>query len=48
MYGLQKMGVWWFDTKYTLGIIIAGLPPLEGMAFFSFVFHFPAFSPISV
>ncbi len=26
-------GVWWFDTKYTLGIVIAGLP-LEEWLFF--------------
>lgn len=30
------MGVWWFNTDYTLGIIIAGLP-LEEMLFFIFI-----------
>ncbi|WP_257574886.1 lycopene cyclase domain-containing protein [Hydrobacter penzbergensis] len=28
-----KMGVWWFDRNYTLGIVIAGLP-LEEWLFF--------------
>lgn len=29
-------GVWWFNTDYTLGIVIAGLP-LEEMLFFIFI-----------
>ncbi|MCL1665739.1 lycopene cyclase [Elizabethkingia ursingii] len=33
-----KMGVWWFDTKYTLGIIIAGLPLEEWLFFFCIPF----------
>ena len=33
-----KMGVWWFDTKYTLGIIIAGLPLEEWLFFFCLPF----------
>ncbi|WP_417264701.1 lycopene cyclase domain-containing protein [Brumimicrobium sp.] len=28
-----KMGVWWFDTNYTTGIVLLGLP-LEEMLFF--------------
>ncbi|ULT23400.1 lycopene cyclase domain-containing protein [Sphingobacterium sp. E70] len=39
-------GVWWFNTKYTLGIVLAGLP-LEEWLFLS-LFLFPAYSPISV
>ncbi|OPB92541.1 lycopene cyclase domain-containing protein [Elizabethkingia occulta] len=31
-----RMGIWWFDTQYTLGIIIAGLP-LEEWLFFYFI-----------
>ncbi|AQW96719.1 lycopene cyclase domain-containing protein [Elizabethkingia anophelis] len=33
-----KMGVWWFDTEYTLGIIIAGLPLEEWLFFFCIPF----------
>ncbi|MET7036353.1 lycopene cyclase domain-containing protein [Elizabethkingia miricola] len=33
-----KMGVWWFDTKYTLGIIIVGLPLEEWLFFFCIPF----------
>jgi lycopene cyclase domain-containing protein len=29
-------GVWWFDTKYTLGLIVAGLP-VEEWLFFIFI-----------
>jgi lycopene cyclase domain len=29
-------GVWWFDTKYTIGLVIAGLP-LEEWLFFIFI-----------
>ncbi|WP_286735461.1 MULTISPECIES: lycopene cyclase domain-containing protein [Sphingobacterium] len=29
-------GVWWFDTRYTLGLVIAGLP-LEEWLFFIFI-----------
>lgn len=29
-------GVWWFDTNYTLGLVIAGLP-LEEILFFFFI-----------
>ncbi|WP_104383033.1 lycopene cyclase domain-containing protein [Sphingobacterium sp. HMA12] len=29
-------GVWWFDTRYTMGLIIAGLP-LEEWLFFIFI-----------
>lgn len=33
-----KMGVWWFDTRYTLGIIIAGLPLEEWLFFYCIPF----------
>lgn len=29
-----KMGVWWFNTDYTTGVILAGLPIEEWMFFF--------------
>lgn len=29
-----KMGVWWFNTDYTIGLVIAGLPLEEWMFFF--------------
>ena len=29
-------GVWWFDTRYTIGVVIAGLP-LEEWLFFIFI-----------
>lgn len=33
-----KMGVWWFDTNYTIGWILAGLPLEEWLFFFCIPF----------
>ena len=41
------MGVWWFDTSYTLGLTIFGLP-LEEWLFFSFAFHLRVYLRITV
>ncbi len=33
-----KMGVWWFDTSYTTGVVILGLPLEEWLFFFCIPF----------
>lgn len=33
-----KMGVWWFDVDYTLGIVLAGLPLEEWLFFYCIPF----------
>ena len=33
-----KMGVWWFNTDYTVGLILAGLPIEEWLFFFCIPF----------
>ncbi|MCJ7932290.1 MAG: lycopene cyclase domain-containing protein [Chryseobacterium sp.] len=34
----SSMGVWWFDTRYTLGLVIAGLPLEEWLFFYCIPF----------